>query len=108
MNIKFDWRKIAVWMTAYLDIVAFALVGGYFFLKEQENETLQKTLKQAFLFKVLVFGVGLLITFLHTFGGVFSGYTSSIFYAFIVQFGQIIELVKIGAVVGLCINSLRE
>ena len=71
MNIKFDWRKIAIWITAYLDIVAFVLVGGYFFLKEKEDETLQKTLKQAFLFKVLVFGVGLLTTFFHTVGGLF-------------------------------------
>ena len=55
MNGKINntWKKLFIWISAYLSYIAFALVGGYVFVKE-ENEELKKQAKLA-LFVTAIF-----------------------------------------------------
>ena len=43
-KINSTWKKLFVWISAYLSYIAFALVGGYVFVKE-EDEDVKKTSK---------------------------------------------------------------
>lgn len=38
-----NWKKLFVWVSAYLSYVAFALVGGYVFVKEEDEEVRKQT-----------------------------------------------------------------
>lgn len=50
MNGKFSntWKKLLIWFSAYFSFIAFAIVGGYVVVKEDDEE-LKKTTKVAFL-----------------------------------------------------------
>ncbi len=46
------WQKLIVWLTGYLNIVAFFLAGGYIFTKT-EDEDVKKSAKTVFLITLL-------------------------------------------------------
>ena len=52
-KINSTWKKLFVWISAYLSYIAFALVGGYVFVKE-EDEEVKKQAKLA-LFVTVIF-----------------------------------------------------
>lgn len=52
-KINSTWKKLFVWISAYLSFVAFAVVGGYVFVKE-EDEDVKKQAKLA-LFVTVIF-----------------------------------------------------
>ena len=52
-KINSTWKKLFVWISAYLSYIAFALVGGYVFVKE-EDEDVKKQAKLA-LFVTVIF-----------------------------------------------------
>lgn len=52
-KINSTWKKLFVWISAYLSFVAFAVVGGYVFVKE-EDEEVKKQAKLA-LFVTVIF-----------------------------------------------------
>lgn len=43
-----QWKKFLVWISAYVNVIVFALVGAYFMLKE-EDEDVKRTVKYAFI-----------------------------------------------------------
>ncbi len=47
------WKKVLIWFSAYFSFLAFALVGGYVIVKD-EDEDLKATAKQAFIV-ILIF-----------------------------------------------------
>ncbi len=53
------WKKLLIWLSGYLSIIAFALVGGYTIVKS-DDEDLQKTAKQAFLITAICTAVSAL------------------------------------------------
>ena len=46
------WKKLLIWISGYLSIVAFAIVGGYAIVKSNDEE-LKKTAKKAFIVTVI-------------------------------------------------------
>ena len=49
------WQKLIVWLTGYLNIIAFILGGGYIYLKTEDEEV--KTSAKTALALVIVFTV---------------------------------------------------
>ena len=38
-NLSLNWRKAIIWFTAYANVIAFFLAGGYIYLNTSESET---------------------------------------------------------------------
>lgn len=89
-----NWKKLFVWVSAYLSFVAFALVGGYVFVKE-EDENVRKQTKLA-LFVTIVFAcLSAFLTIFYSCVGLSSSYNSSAYdfyrwFSFFVTVGKII------------------
>ena len=49
MNISWNskWKSVLVWLCAYLNFIAFVVVGGYFYIKKEEGT--ETATKHAFL-----------------------------------------------------------
>ncbi len=60
------WKKALIWFSSYISFVAFALVGGYVILKE-EDEGLKKTVKQAFFVTLIISAVSAFLSFISNF-----------------------------------------
>lgn len=43
-----NWKKLLVWASAYVNVIVFALVGGYFMLKDDDEEV-KRSVKYALL-----------------------------------------------------------
>ena len=43
-----QWKKLTIWGSAYVNILAYVLVGGYFMIKD-DDERVKKSVKYAFL-----------------------------------------------------------
>lgn len=43
-----QWKKLVIWASAYINIIVFALVGGYFMINEQDKEV-KKSVKYSVL-----------------------------------------------------------
>ena len=46
------WKKLLIWVSGYLSIIAFVIVGGYFIIKG-EDEELKKTAKLVFIVTII-------------------------------------------------------
>lgn len=46
------WQKLILWLTGYLNIIAFVIAGGYFYAKT-ESESVKKSAKTVFVFVLL-------------------------------------------------------
>lgn len=51
-NLSSTWQKVIVWVTGYLNIIAFILTGGYFY-KNTEDESVRYSAKTAFVITVI-------------------------------------------------------
>lgn len=47
-NLSVRWQKLIVWLTGYLNIIAFVIAGGYLFEKT-EHEEVKSSAKTAFI-----------------------------------------------------------
>ena len=47
-NLSAVWQKCIIWITAYLNVIAFVIAGGYFYFKS-EDEDVRGTAKLALL-----------------------------------------------------------
>lgn len=71
------WKGVFVWLSAAVNFVAFAIVGGYALVKE-EDENVKKTAKTA-LFVTLVFmAIKAVLALFDYIGGMFNGYYLSV------------------------------
>ena len=63
---------LIVWASAYVNVIVFALCGGYFFLKS-DDESLKNETKKALIVTIIFVGIGMiqsLVSYLFTLCGV--------------------------------------
>ncbi|MBO5479917.1 MAG: hypothetical protein J6A63_01850 [Clostridia bacterium] len=63
-NLSSKWQKTIVWLTGYLNIIAFFLAGGYVYLKT-EDEDVRSSGKTVLALLVGFAGIDLLCTLLY-------------------------------------------
>ncbi len=81
MNSKWTtmWKKLLIWASGYLSFIAFALVGGYVILKE-EDEQLKLVTKQVFVLTLIFTAVSMVLSIYNSVGSLFDGWYSSVAY----------------------------
>lgn len=55
-HLSIKWQKTILWVTGYLNIIAFVIAGGYIHQKTEE-ETLRSSAKEVFLFTAIFTGI---------------------------------------------------
>ena len=97
MNFNWNkkWKSILVWLSAYLNFIAFVLVGGYFYIKK-EDEEVQSATKQAFLVTLIFTAINAFLLLFSNIGGLTNTYYSSSAYKF---YSVCVNLVSIAKVV---------
>lgn len=60
-NLSKVWQKIIIWVTGYLNIIAFVLAGGYIFVKS-EDEDVRSSAKTAFAITAVFTAINMLFT----------------------------------------------
>ena len=77
MNINWDnkWKAVLIWLSAYLSFIAFVIVGGYFYIKK-EDEELQTATKHAFLVTLCFTAINALLSMFNYIGGLVNYYSS--------------------------------
>ena len=78
MNISWNnkWKSVLVWLSAYLSFIAFVVVGGYFYVKKEEEE-LQNATKSAFLVTLVFTAISAFFSIFNYIGGLTNNYYSS-------------------------------
>ena len=96
------WKALFIWLSGYLSIIAFALVGGYAIVKSEEEE-LKKTAKQAFVVTLIFTLLSMFFSLYSAIGGMTDNYYMSDAYEAynimlsIVNIAKIIVFVVFGA-----------
>ncbi len=62
-NLSAKWQKLIIWLTGYVNIVAFILGGGYVFLKTEDKDV-KKSAKIALVVVAIFTAIDLVFTFL--------------------------------------------
>ena len=96
MNINWNskWKSVLVWLSAYLNFIAFVLVGGYFFVKKEEEE-LQTATKRAFLVTLIFTAINAFFSVFNYIGGLTNNYYTSSAYDFYSTCTTIVGIAKI-------------
>ncbi len=87
------WKKVLIWLSSYLSIIAYALVGGYFIVKN-EDESCKKTAKKALVVTLIFTALGILLTLFSGIGGMTDNWYSSDAYKFCNIFEALIAIAK--------------
>ena len=87
-------KKAFVLLSGYLSFIAFAVVGGYIFVKS-DNEDLKKTAKLTFILTLIFTAIGALLLIYHQFGGMFNGYYSGAAYDVYTIISGIVAIAKV-------------
>ena len=77
MNEKF--KKIFILLSGYLSFIAFAIVGGYVFVKS-DSEELKKTAKLTLIVTLIFTAISAVLLIYNHFGNFFGGYYGSTAY----------------------------
>ena len=96
MNINWNnkWKSVLVWLSAYLNFIAFVVVGGYFYIKKEEEEV-QTATKRAFLITLGFTAINALFSVYNYIGGLANNYYASGAYKFYSVCTAIIGIAKI-------------
>ena len=96
MNISWNnkWKSVLVWLSAYLSFIAFVIVGGYFYIKKEEEE-LQIATKRAFLVTLGFTAISAFFSLFHYIGGLANHYYVSSAYDFYSICTTIVGIAKI-------------
>lgn len=96
MNTLWDtkWKSALIWLSGYLDFIAFALVGGYVIVKS-EDRALKKTAKKAFIVTLIFAAVSAFLTLFYNILLFAEGYRSSAAYDFYVICGQLQVIARV-------------
>ena len=83
MNINWNskWKSVLVWLSAYLNFIAFVIVGGYFYVKK-EDEEIQTATKRAFITTLCFTALSAFFSVYNYIGGLTDNYYSSSAYEF--------------------------
>ena len=85
---------LIVWASAYVNVIVFALCGGYFFLKS-DDESLKNETKKALIVTLIFVGIGMiqsLVSYLFTLCGV--SYSGDLYRAH-QKIGTLVSVAKI-------------
>ncbi|MBR2970983.1 MAG: hypothetical protein IKC48_04220 [Clostridia bacterium] len=96
MNITWNkkWKSVLVWVSAYLNFLALVLVGGYFYVKN-EDEELQTAAKHAFIVTIIFAAISAFFSIFNYIGGLTDNYYSSTAYEFYTTCNSIVSIAKI-------------
>lgn len=72
------WKKLLLWVSGYVNPLAFVLVGGYFMLKDEDEEVKYST-KWVFWVSLLFIAVGAFLSFCSHIGGALDWYGSWVY-----------------------------
>ncbi|MBQ7356804.1 MAG: hypothetical protein IJW66_05315 [Clostridia bacterium] len=73
------WKTVLVWACAYLNFLALVLVGGYFYVKKDDEEV-QTASRHAFITTLIFSAVSALLSVYNYIGGFVDSYYSSAAY----------------------------
>ncbi len=88
------WKKILILLSGYVSFIAFAVVGGFIFLKN-ENEELKKTAKITLIISLIFIGLLAIFAIYNYIGSMCSGYLSSGAYDAYIIINNIILIAEI-------------
>ncbi len=88
------WKSALIWMSAYLNIIAYALVGGYCIVKNEDDE-LQASAKNAFIVTIIFTALSAFLSLFNYIAGFADNYYSSSAYDFYSTFNSIVGISKI-------------
>ncbi len=88
------WKKALIWFSAYSSIIAYALVGGYVIVKD-EDEELKKTTKMAFFVTLIFAALSAFLSVFYNFASMGDGYTLSGAYDFYNIANKLVSIAKI-------------
>ena len=96
MNINWNskWKSVLVWLSAYLSFIAFVVVGGYFYIKKEE-EAVQTATKRAFLVTLIFTAISAFFSVFNYIGGLANNYYNSFAYDFYSICTTIVAVAKI-------------
>ena len=55
------WKRLLIWVSGYLSIIAYVIVGGYFMVKSDDVD-LKKTAKPAFIVSIIFTAISAFLT----------------------------------------------
>lgn len=88
------WKTILIWLCGYLNFLAFALVGGYVIVKN-EDEELQKTTKNVFFVTLIFTALSAFFSIFNYLAGFSNNYYSSSAYEFYSTCNTLISIARI-------------
>jgi hypothetical protein len=88
------WKALFVWLCGYLNIVAFALVGGYMIVKSDDEE-LKNTSKKVLIVTLIFTAVSMFLSLYNNIGGMADNYYSSKAYSAYDIMSNITNIAKI-------------
>ena len=88
------WKSLFIWLSAYLSIIAYALVGGYVIVKDEDRE-LQKTAKTAFVVTLIFTALSAFFSLFNYIAGFANNYYSSAAYDFYSVCTSLVGIAKI-------------
>ncbi len=89
------WKKIFILLSAYLSIIAFAVLGGVIWYKKDEEEDVKKTLKLALIITLIFTAISAFLSIYNHIGSLCPNYYSSTAYDFYDILSTIVALSKI-------------
>ena len=87
-------KETLIWLCGYLNIVAFAIVGGYAIVKS-ENEDLKKATKTAFIVTLIFTAISAFLAIFNYCGNISKNYYGSSAYDFYTIASSIVGIAKI-------------
>ena len=94
VNWNNKWKSVLIWLSAYLTFIAFVVVGGYFYIKK-EDEELQLATKRAFLVTLGFTAVNAFLSIFNYIGALTNNYYVSSAYEFYSVCSTIVGIAKI-------------
>ena len=88
------WKALFVWLCGYLNIVAFALVGGYMIVKSDDEE-LKNTSKKVLIVTLIFTAISMFLSLYNNIGGMADNYYSSKAYSAYDIMSNITNIAKI-------------
>lgn len=89
-KIKKNWLKLILWVGAYVNLVIFAIIGSYVYLKT-DDEDIKKEVKKVFLISLLFVGINMLLSLIYN----ILGFAKNVNYDFYNVLSRLTSIAKI-------------
>ncbi len=88
------WKSVLIWLSAYLNFIAYALIGGYVIVKSEDKE-LQKTAKNALVVTIAFTALSAFLSLFNYIAGFTDNYYSSDAYTFYSTCSTLVGIARI-------------